>query len=247
MSILIVDDNPVSAKLIDLILRKTGYDTIVVHSGKDALQHLESNSQTELIISDVVMPEMDGLELIKRVKERPEWKETPVLICSVMADVETIKRCVEAGCRKYVLKPIKAAQLLEKVRETIAYEKPTLKEKKMVLSEIGIDSNAYEQILREFAAQVNESIVHLERAAAEKPDSQLSTKLASLYEGASLVGAERLKMVLDRHVSIDSRNVTLHNEDSGYPLILRELNLLKSSLPSINPPIPTAPPHDGEK
>jgi len=247
MAILIVDDNPVSAKVIDLILKKNGYDTIVVHSGKDALQYLESNVQIELIISDIMMPEMDGLELINKIKGKPEWKDTPVIVCTVIADVETVKKSAEAGCRHYVLKPIKAAQLLEKVRETVENEKPILKEKKTVMFELGLDSNSYDQILGEFAALVNDSIVHLERVSAEKPDSQISMRLASLYEGASLVGAERAKKAFDRYIAVDERKFKFSDEDSGYPLVLRELKILKGSLPSITFPTPTASSHEDEK
>ena len=247
MAILIVDDNPVSAKVIDLNLRKNGYETIVVDSGKDALQCLESNPQIELIISDIVMPEMDGLELIAKIKGKPEWKDTPVIVCTVMADVETVKKSVEAGCRHYVLKPIKASQLLEKVRETIDHEKPILKEKKIVMSDLGLDTNAYNQILREFAALVNGSIVHFEGGSAEKPDPQLSMRMASLYEGASLVGAERLKKVFERHIEIDDGRVIFKDEASGYPLILRELTILKGSLPSIDSPPPPASSHEDER
>ena len=194
-----------------------------------------------------MMPEMDGLELINRIKGKPEWKDTPVIVCTVMADVETVKKSAEAGCRHYVLKPIKAAQLLDKVRETIDHEKPILKEKKTVMIELGLDGNSYDQILGEFVALVNDSIVHLERGSAEKPDSQISMKLASLYEGASLVGAERVKKAFDRHIDINERKFKFSDEDSAYPLVLKELKILRGSLPSINPPTPTATSHEDEK
>jgi CheY-like chemotaxis protein len=247
MSILIVEDNPASAKIIDLNLKKNGYVTIVVHSGKDALRCLDSNPEIELIISDLMMPEMDGLELINKIKGKPGWKDTPVIMCTSMADVETVKKAAEAGCRHYVLKPIRAAHLLEKVRETMDHEKPILKEKELVMSELELDSDVYEGILKEFSALVNDAIAHLEKMSEDRPDSQASLRLASLSETASLVGAERVKRVFDKLLVFHDGKIQWNDKDSGYPLLLKELKALKQSLPSDHAPTPAASPHEEEK
>ncbi len=248
MSILIVEDNPVTVRVIDHILKKRGYDIIVVNSGEDALEQLQSNPQIELIMTDVMMPGMNGLELISEIRKKPEWKDTPIIVCTVMADVETVRKAAEVGCRHFAVKPIKPAQLLEKISETIVREIPVLKEKEAVMSELGLDGKAYHQILVDFAELVNDSIGHLETVLAGKRDSRISVKLADLSEGASLVGAERLKRVFGKHMTLHDGKAELDEEGSGYPLLLRELKLLSRSLPPVPPPSsPESPPKERKK
>lgn len=247
MSILVVEDNPVSAKVVDHILKKRGYETIVVHSGEGALKHLQSDPQIELIITDVVMPGMDGLTLISEIRKKPEWKDTPVIVCTIMADLETVRKAAEAGCRHYVLKPIKAAQLLEKISETIAHERPVLKEKGAVMLELGLDGDAYRQILADFGALVNDSIGRLESISAGKRDSRISVTLADLSEAASLVGAERVKGVFERYMIIHNGKAELNDEGSACPLLLKELKLLSRFLPSVPPASPPESPREERK
>ena len=92
MSILIVDDNPVTVRLFTHMLCEQGYQTVGVGSGKDALAMLSTTQNIQLIITDYMMPEMDGLELIEKVRALPACANIPILVASARADLETIKR-----------------------------------------------------------------------------------------------------------------------------------------------------------
>jgi CheY-like chemotaxis protein len=92
MSILIVEDNPINDKILEVNLQNKGYQTILAQSAKKALELLTSAPQIQLIIADIMMPEMDGLELLAKIKEQPEWRDIPVIMCSALADIETVKR-----------------------------------------------------------------------------------------------------------------------------------------------------------
>ena len=87
-----MEDNPVNAKVLEINLQKNGYQTILAQTAKDALEHLTCTPEIQLIISDIMMPEMDGLEFIKKVKEHSEWKNIPIIMCSPLADMKTVKK-----------------------------------------------------------------------------------------------------------------------------------------------------------
>lgn len=229
MSILIVEDNPVSAKIIEFNLKKAGYETTLAQSGKDALEYLQSNLEIQLIITDIMMAEMDGLELLHKLKDRPEWKDIPVIICSSLSDIDTVKKAVKAGCRHYILKPINKAHLLQKVSETFEHKTPILKEKFQVMSELGLDNASYKETLNSFIIQVDDTIELLKKQIEEGSVSDISKNLANLFEGSSLVGAERVKNVLHRIVGhVETTNASAANLE--YPLLLRELKILAHAL-----------------
>ena len=84
MNVLIVEDNPISATVLEHTLDKHGYETITAHDGEQALTYLESHPEIELVITDLMMPKTDGVELVRRIKERDEWNTIPILVCTSM-------------------------------------------------------------------------------------------------------------------------------------------------------------------
>jgi CheY-like chemotaxis protein len=230
MSILIVDDNRVSAKIMELNLQKSGYETIVARSGREALQHMADRPGIELIIADILMPEMDGLELIQKIYERPEWSGTPSIMCSSIRDAETIKKAVKLGCRRYILKPVSKTQLIEKVKETIGTNKRVLRQRERIVEELGIDPDSYDAILAEFSLQVNELIPLLEGSNKEGFSRALCLKLTNVSEGASQIGAERIDAVFEKHAHIHDGRVDCANQKVWLPALLRELRLLHEHL-----------------
>lgn len=119
MSILIVEDDPVSSKILELTLRGHGYQTIAARTGKEALECLSSTPDIQLIISDIMMPEMNGFELLGKIRKHPEWKEIPVIMCTALADSKAVEKSVELGCRHYITKPINVGPMLRKVHEAL--------------------------------------------------------------------------------------------------------------------------------
>jgi CheY-like chemotaxis protein len=119
MTIMIAEDNRASAKILEISLRNDGYASFIARNGKEALECLQSMPDIELVITDIMMPEMDGLELLRTMKEHAEWKEIPVIMFTALADLETVKKAAGMGCREYLTKPIIPAQLIQKVRKAL--------------------------------------------------------------------------------------------------------------------------------
>jgi CheY-like chemotaxis protein len=231
MSILIVEDNPINAKVVEVNLQSNGYQTILAQSAKKALEHLSSEPQIRLIIADIMMPEMDGLELLAKIKEQPEWKDIPVIMCSALADIETVKKAVEAGCKHYLIKPVKKEHLLAKVRDTLEHEKPVLKNENEIKFQLGIDDEAYQEIAQTFASMISDKIALLEKRIKGEAEEGTSLGLLELLESSVYLGAERIRSLLeDLTTKIGKPEDELIG--SEYRLLLRELKILQNVFPA---------------
>lgn len=107
MKIMIVDDCSTTRKLLGLYLRAKGYEPVFAENGLDALEKLGINS-INIIITDLNMPYMDGLELVKNLRNDPESKHIPILMVTTEADEEERRKAFEAGVNGYLVKPVTA-------------------------------------------------------------------------------------------------------------------------------------------
>jgi CheY-like chemotaxis protein len=114
--ILAVDNAVMFLKSLERYLENTPYDLHGVTSGREALRYLENNS-VRLILMDVEMPEMDGYELTRRIKQR--GITTPVVFITANAEQEDIDKATEAGAASILPKPFQTNQLLAKIKEYI--------------------------------------------------------------------------------------------------------------------------------
>jgi DNA-binding response OmpR family regulator len=113
--ILIVDDEIGALTLIGIMLERGGFEVVKARNAGEALMMLEDKTP-DLIILDVMMPGMDGIELCAVIRERRDTATTPVLILSARGDAESIIRGMEAGANDYIPKPILHHDLVSKVR-----------------------------------------------------------------------------------------------------------------------------------
>jgi len=116
--ILVVDDEIGALTLIGIMLERGGFDVLKARDAKAALQVLE-DTNPDLIILDVMMPGMNGIDLCQVIRERSETRKTPVLILSARGDAESIIRGIEAGANDYLPKPILHHDLVSKVRSML--------------------------------------------------------------------------------------------------------------------------------
>ncbi|HHC24365.1 MAG TPA: diguanylate cyclase [Desulfobacterales bacterium] len=115
LRILIVDDVSINIQVIANILKKDGYQMSYAQSGKAAL--VKSNFQDfDLILLDVMMPEMNGFEVCIKLKQEPKTKDIPVIFLTAKSDTESIVRGFEAGGVDYVTKPFNGVELLARVK-----------------------------------------------------------------------------------------------------------------------------------
>lgn len=116
--ILVVDDEIGALTLIGIMLERGGFNVLKARDAKAALAVLDENNP-DLIILDVMMPGMDGIELCQVIRTRDDTGKTPVLILSARGDAESIIRGIEAGANDYLPKPILHHDLVSKVRSML--------------------------------------------------------------------------------------------------------------------------------
>src|SRR6185436_7090540 len=117
--ILVVDDQPANIQVVGSVLGKLGHEIIPAMDGPSALKRMGLR-QPDLILLDVLMPEMDGYEVCRRLLENPEWKNIPVIFLSAADDKDFIVRALEIGGVDYITKPFNQAELISRVRTHLA-------------------------------------------------------------------------------------------------------------------------------
>jgi two-component system chemotaxis response regulator CheY len=114
---LIVDDSSVMRKIVERSLRQAGLDSLVVYeagSGTEGLDMLRSK-QMDLILSDINMPSMDGLEFLRQIRAQNLAPGVPVVMITTESSEEHVKQAILAGARGYIRKPFTAEQVKERV------------------------------------------------------------------------------------------------------------------------------------
>lgn len=118
MKILVVDDDPTTRKVLSLYLKAKGHEVVTAENGLDALEKLGTQN-VNLIMSDVNMPYMDGIEFVKNVRVNSEWTDIPILMVSTEADPEEQQLAFSAGANGYLIKPVTAEMVNEKIKELV--------------------------------------------------------------------------------------------------------------------------------
>jgi two-component system chemotaxis response regulator CheY len=121
-SILIVEDSAITKALIKAIVEEMGdFNTVEAGSGFEALKILPTQ-EFDLVITDINMPDINGLELINFMKNNPRYNNLPIIIVSTERNEEDIKRGMSLGAMAYITKPFRAHELQEVIKKAIVYE-----------------------------------------------------------------------------------------------------------------------------
>lgn len=118
MKILVVDDDKTTRKLLSLYLKAKGYEIVTAENGLDALEKLGVEN-INLVVSDMNMPYMDGIELTKNIRADDNLKGLPVIMVTTEADDEEKKKAHEAGVDDYLVKPANAEQISDSVKKIL--------------------------------------------------------------------------------------------------------------------------------
>ena len=232
MSILVVEDNPISLKILDINLRENGYEVITANNPKDALDLLETIPTIKLIVTDIMMPEMDGLEFISKIKSIPQWKKLPFIIISAMSNKKTVKKAISLGCQHFIVKPVQSSQLLKMIRTILPQQKLIIKNKQQSAAKMGLDLSSFQKIATMFAEMLNKEMIILEKELAQGKYKNFSVNVNQLRESLATLQAERLLDVVDRIEQVISEDGkrSVWNITKDYELLLAEMKLLYNAL-----------------
>ncbi|MGZ7147266.1 SpoIIE family protein phosphatase [Bacillus sp. BC08] len=123
MSILIVDDNPVNIFVIEKILKQAGYqDLVSLNSAQELFEYIQfgedssRHNEIDLILLDIMMPEIDGLEVCRRLQNEEKFKDIPIIFVTALEDANKLAEALDIGAMDYITKPINKVELLARMR-----------------------------------------------------------------------------------------------------------------------------------
>lgn len=117
-TILIVDDSASLRTAVKIALTGAGYEVIEGCDGRDGLAKLDGR-KVHLIISDVNMPNMDGISMVKEIKQKPDYRFTPIIMLTTEAGSDMMEQGKAAGAKAWVVKPFKPEQMLQAVSKLV--------------------------------------------------------------------------------------------------------------------------------
>jgi CheY-like chemotaxis protein len=116
--ILVVEDEPENRLLIGMVLTTEGYQVIPAVDGADALARM-AQELPDLILLDLMMPQMNGFEVLERLRADPATASVPVIVLTALAQERDIERAVSSGAQGYVIKPFEPDELLKHISQAI--------------------------------------------------------------------------------------------------------------------------------
>ncbi|GAB4367218.1 MAG: hybrid sensor histidine kinase/response regulator [Elainellaceae cyanobacterium] len=117
-SVLVVDDEPNGFTVIRALLKPEGYDLFYVESGREALNQLEA-IEPDVILLDVMMPGLDGIETCREIKSNSDWSHIPIIMVTALNSKQDLARCLETGADDYISKPVGGVELRARVRSML--------------------------------------------------------------------------------------------------------------------------------
>lgn len=181
MTILIVDDNKVNLFVIEKILKSDGYEKFVsVQSAKEMFDYLDPSNapkcnEINVILLDVMMPEMDGIEACRILKQNPQWKDIQVIFVTALEDKVKLSEALDVGGIDYITKPINRIELLARIRVGKRLKAELdwhTNQEKIIQKELDLASRVQQSLLSPAIEQPNISII-----ASYLPSSNLAGDL----------------------------------------------------------------------
>jgi CheY-like chemotaxis protein len=110
--VFVVDDDPVICRLAQHILERAGHSVVLLYDGQEAVEALERTAP-DLVITDLMMPNMDGMALVRRIRADVRWSSLPVVVFTARSESRDRRKAEKAGANHYLTKPFSSAQLLD--------------------------------------------------------------------------------------------------------------------------------------
>lgn len=117
-AILLVDDSTTVRKLLIRILKPAGFDILEAGDGIQALEVM-AQEHVDLVVADLNMPHMDGIELVKMIRKQPEHADLPIVMLTTESDSEHRRKGLEAGANVYLVKPAPSHMILYKIQSLL--------------------------------------------------------------------------------------------------------------------------------
>lgn len=122
--ILVVEDNPMNMKVVLMTLKRYGYTLLEAVDGEQALE-MATREKPDLILMDIQLPKMDGMEVTRRLRQMPDFKQTPIIALSAYAMKGDREKGMEAGFDDYLSKPVNTRELPKVIEDMLSSRRGT--------------------------------------------------------------------------------------------------------------------------
>ena len=168
-ALLVVDDNEINRDLLSRYLARLGHTVQTAPDGKKALEMIDSGA-FDLVLLDIMMPELNGYQVLQHLQDSPTWRDLPVIMISALDEMDSVVRCIELGAADYLAKPFNPVLLRARVGACL--EKKRLrdleKEQKRQLQELNAALDVRNRFIRQtFGRYLSDDIVE---SILERPD-----------------------------------------------------------------------------
>lgn len=117
--IVIIDDDPAICSIVRLVMEREGYEVDELGDGRAAIDYIEKNPPCAMVIVDLMLPFVDGLQVVRKVRTTPGWQEVPVLVLSSNSSEREIIDLFQAGASEYMIKPFSTLELAARARRLL--------------------------------------------------------------------------------------------------------------------------------
>lgn len=147
LNILLVEDDVATRKLEKMILERNRYTVKEAQNAEVALMTLE-DEVVDILIIDILMPGMNGLELLAKVRENPITQKLPVILCSALSSQDQVKKALSLGISGYVLKPIVAKDFIQKISKAEKQIVPILDDPSRTIYKLGLKAAEFRELIQ---------------------------------------------------------------------------------------------------
>ena len=215
LHVLVAEDNVVNRTLIVRLLEKEGCEVSVVGNGREALDKVQSND-IDLVLMDLEMPEMDGLEATQRIREREKQtgKHAPIIALTAHALTGDRQRCLDAGMDGYVAKPIRPRSLFAAITRLVPTQ-PLMRRRRQKTRPV-IDRHA--DLMEMFTESSRNELTGIQQALNRKNYNKVRALAHSIAGAAGVVGAKEIS-----RLARDLESQAKHGQVAGIPDICEAL------------------------
>lgn len=171
-TILLIEDSPSTTKVIQTFLTDAGHQVVSAATGNEGISQALA-SRPDLILLDIVLPDTDGIELCKKIREHPDFSLTPVIFITSLQDTESTVKGLDAGGNDYVRKPFSSQELLARVNTHLSSARywKSVHETNHALTKSLEEKKAYFKLIAHDVRSPLYSVLSLSKMFAENPDS----------------------------------------------------------------------------
>ncbi len=194
MKILIVEDDVVSRMLLQRIIQQEFPGELkVARNGREAWEMLEGGYLPELCISDILMPQMDGFELLHQMRSDHRFKAVPVILCTALNDRGTVTRAATQKVRHYILKPYTAAKVIAAIKDALAQTSmPDTDSWGEVIQRLGLDRATCAQLVNLLAEEIPVAVATIRQELKQGNRKGVVLRLEALRSAALNLADEEL-------------------------------------------------------